>query len=127
MAHMRVVLLSNDVTTLNEEFSEMFWDLLGVSRVGDNYSRQVAKIRSDAFMEGWTACLTELDIPEDNGVWAKAAPAPEFPKSSAPYSPLILLDFDELEYMNWSEEDENVVDVTVPLGNEVAQDPPFEF
>ncbi|GFS42474.1 hypothetical protein Acr_00g0080030 [Actinidia rufa] len=51
------------------------------SRVGDNYSRQVIKIHSEAFMEGWTACLVNLGIPKDNPTWAKAASTLEYPES----------------------------------------------
>ena len=54
-------------------------------------------------MEGWLTCLTELGTLDDNPTWAKAALDPELPKSPMPYSPMILSDFDEEEYVNWPE------------------------
>ena len=48
----------------------------------------------------WLAFLNELDIPEDNSAWAKAAPKAKLPESSVPYSLMILPDFNEKEYMN---------------------------
>ncbi|PSS08026.1 Ubiquitin-associated protein like [Actinidia chinensis var. chinensis] len=41
-------------------------------------------------------------------MWPYDAPAPEFPESPAPYSPLILSSFDEEEFLNKLEEDEVV-------------------
>ncbi|GFZ01025.1 hypothetical protein Acr_14g0006600 [Actinidia rufa] len=38
----------------------------GISGVGDNHDKQVAKLCPGIFMEGWLACLTKLGIPEDN-------------------------------------------------------------
>ncbi|GFZ06277.1 hypothetical protein Acr_18g0004470 [Actinidia rufa] len=48
----------------------------------------------------------ELDVPEDNPIWVQDAPAPMFPESPTPYSQLILLGFDEEEFLNRLEEDE---------------------
>ena len=72
-------------------------------------------------MEGWLACLTELGILEDNPAWAKVAFAHELPEPLAPYSPMILRNFDEDEYMNRLKEDEDAADAGVPSVNEVAQ------
>ena len=72
-------------------------------------------------MEGWLACLTKLGIPEDNLAWAKATPAPELSEPLAPYSPVILPDFDEEEYMKRSKKDKDVADAVVPPVNEIAQ------
>ena len=93
----------------------------GISRVRDNYSKQVAKIHPETFIEGWIACLTEFGIPEDNPAWDKAAHAPELPEPLTPYSPMILPDFDEEEYMNWPEEDEDAAYAIVASVNEAAQ------
>ena len=71
-------------------------------------------------MEGWLACLAELGVPEDNPTWAKAAPTPEFPEPSTPYSLIVLPDFEEEEYVNRPEEDEVVDDVVAP-SDEAAQ------
>ena len=46
-------------------------------------------------MEGWLTYLTELVIPADNSMWAKAALEAELPDSLEPYSPLNLLGFNE--------------------------------
>ena len=73
---------------------------MGVNRAGDNYVRQVARVRSESFLEGWLACLAELGVPEDNPAWTNAALAPVFPEPPVPYSPMILPGFDE-EYVNW--------------------------
>ena len=56
-------------------------------------------------MEGWLACLIELRIPEENLALAKIASAPKLLEPPVPYSPMILLDFDEEGYMNWPKED----------------------
>ena len=72
----------------------------GINRARENYSKQVIKIRFEAFMERLLACLNELGIPEDNPTWAKAAFAPELSKPPTLYSPMILLGFDKKEYMN---------------------------
>ena len=71
-------------------------------------------------MEEWLACLSELEVPEDNLAWAKAAPTPEFPEPSTPYSLIVLPDFEEEEYVNRPEEDEVVDDVVAP-SDEAAQ------
>ena len=51
-------------------------------------------------MEGWLAYLDDLYIPEDNLAWAKVALTAELFESLEPYSPLILPNFNEEEYMN---------------------------
>ena len=51
----------------------------GVNQTRDNYNKQVAEVYSNAFLEGWLAYLTDLGIPENNPVWAKATLAPDFP------------------------------------------------
>ncbi|GFZ10859.1 hypothetical protein Acr_22g0002570 [Actinidia rufa] len=56
----------------------------------------------------------------DNPAWTKATPAPEFHESLAPYSPLILPNFQELEYVNRPNKDENADDAVVALGNDAA-------
>ncbi|GFS32724.1 class I glutamine amidotransferase-like superfamily protein [Actinidia rufa] len=45
---------------------------------------------------------------EQGTITTKVAPAPKFPESPPPYSPMILLGFDKEEYMNRPGEDENV-------------------
>ena len=74
--------------------------------VRDNYSRQVAEIRSEAFLDGWLAFLKELGVPEDNPSWTNVALALEYPEPPAPDLPMILRVFDEEEYVNRLEEDE---------------------
>ena len=76
--------------------------------------------QASSLEEGWLACLAELRVLEDNPAWAKTAPAPEFLKPLAPYSPIILPGFDEEEYVNRPKEDE-VVDEVVDPSNEAAQ------
>ena len=71
-------------------------------------------------MEGWLACLFELGIFKDNPAWAKAALAPKFPESLEPYSPLVLPNFDDEEYVNHPEEDDDALDVHVAPGNEAV-------
>ena len=71
-------------------------------------------------MNGWLACLKELGILEDNPAWTKAAPTPEYPEPSTPYSPMIFLDFDEEEYVNRPEDEEDVLGLVVALSNEVT-------
>ncbi|GFY88907.1 hypothetical protein Acr_06g0008470 [Actinidia rufa] len=79
--------------------------LTGANRVGDNYARQVTKVRSESFLEGWLACLVELVVLEDNPAWTKAAPALKFFEPPVPYSSMVLDSFDEEEYMNRENED----------------------
>ena len=88
-----------------------------ISWVGNNYDRQVTEVHSEAFLEGWLDYLAELGIPEDNPTQFKAAPAPEYPEPPAPYSPIVLPNLDEDEYVNRSEEDEDATNATVVLGN----------
>ncbi|GFS37393.1 hypothetical protein Acr_00g0051720 [Actinidia rufa] len=76
--------------------------------------------KAKAVLEGWLACLSELGVPEDNPVWSKAAPAPEFLESSTPYSPMVLLDFDKEEYANQPEENEGVADPVVSPSDKAA-------
>ena len=70
--------------------------------------------------------MKELNVPEDSPAWARAAPALDFLKSPAPYSPLILPSFDEEEFMNRLDEDEDedalepVPDPIVTPGAEAA-------
>ena len=45
------------------------------------------------------ACLKELGIPVDHPAWTKAALEVELSDSLEPYSPLILPNFNEEEYM----------------------------
>ncbi|GFS42840.1 hypothetical protein Acr_00g0082000 [Actinidia rufa] len=88
-----------------------------VNRAEDD-QEEVTELRPRIFMEGWLACLTELGIPEDNLPWAKTAPATEFPEPPEPYSPMILPDINEEEYMNQLAEDKDVADAIVASGNE---------
>ena len=69
-------------------------------------------------MEGWLACLTKLGILEDNPAWAKVAPVPELPEPPEPYLPMILLEFNEEEYMNLPTEYED--DAVVAPCNELG-------
>ncbi|GFS41435.1 hypothetical protein Acr_00g0074300 [Actinidia rufa] len=73
---------------------------LGINRAGDNYDKQVAELCLSIYLEGWLACLTKLSIPVDHLTWTKAAPEFELMNSLESYSPLILLGFNEEEYMN---------------------------
>ncbi|GFZ14408.1 hypothetical protein Acr_24g0005980 [Actinidia rufa] len=59
-------------------------------------------------------------IPEGNPAWTKSTPAPKFPKSSPPYSPMVLPGFNELEYLNRPEESEDAADVTGSLITEAT-------
>ena len=86
---------------------------LGANQAEDNYSRQVAEVHSESFLEGWLSYLKELGVPEDNLAWTRAAPIPEFPESPAPYSPLILPGLNKEEFLIRPEEDE-VVPEPVP-------------
>ncbi|GFS41177.1 hypothetical protein Acr_00g0072800 [Actinidia rufa] len=134
----QAVMLPNDIPTLAEETSETIRSLLvmqqfrqfrvraeeGQARVADrvftkganwardNYSRQVTKVRSKSFLEGWLTCMAELIVLKDNPAWTKAALAPEFPEPPTPYSPMILPSFNE-EYMNRPDEDEDVLEPVV--------------
>ncbi|GFS46133.1 hypothetical protein Acr_00g0100310 [Actinidia rufa] len=96
----------------------------GVNWARDNYSRQVAEVRSESFFEGWLSCLKKLGVPEDNLAWTRATPVPEFPESLVPYSPMILPGFDEEEFLNRPKEDEvafePVPDLAVASDIEVA-------
>ena len=87
----------------------------------EGLAEQVTELCPGVFMEGWFACLTEFGIPEDNPAWDKAAHAPELPEPLTPYSPMILPDFDEEEYMTWPEEDEDAAYAIVASVNEAAQ------
>ena len=87
----------------------------------EGLAEQVAELCPKVFMEGWFACLTEFGIPEDNPAWAKATPTLELPAPPAPYLPMILLGFNKEEYMNHSDEDEEVVDAAVASGNKVSK------
>ena len=71
-------------------------------------------------MDGWISCLKELGIPEDNPAWTKATPAFVYPEPLAPYSLMILPDFDEKEYVNRLEDDEDVPGIVVAPINEVT-------
>ncbi|GFY88871.1 hypothetical protein Acr_06g0008110 [Actinidia rufa] len=87
----------------------------GINWAGDSYSRQVAEVRFESFLEGCLSYLKELGVPEDNPAWARAAPAPEFLEFLAPYSPLILPGFNEEEFLNKPEEDEVIPEPVLDL------------
>ncbi|GFZ00995.1 hypothetical protein Acr_14g0006300 [Actinidia rufa] len=84
-------------------------------RVFNKGVSQVTEVHSESFLEGWIACLAELDIPKDNPTWTKDALALEFPEFLAPYLLMILPSFDEEEYMNKPEDDEDVPDLIPDL------------
>ncbi|GFZ07042.1 hypothetical protein Acr_18g0012120 [Actinidia rufa] len=94
--------------------------LIRASCARDNYAKQVTEVRSEAFLEGFLAFLSELDIFENNPMWSKAAPTPEFTESSTPYSPMVLPSFDKEEYANRTEEDEGVAYLVITLSNKAA-------
>ncbi|GFS38128.1 hypothetical protein Acr_00g0055880 [Actinidia rufa] len=110
MALARVVLLLIDVASLNEESPNAFQDLLVMqatvlaNRMQEQSielkkaKKKVTEFHFEAYLDGWTTCLDKLGIPEDSPAWAKAAPTLGYLESPAPYSPLILPSFDELEY-----------------------------
>ena len=52
------------------------------------------------FLEGCLACLQELGIYADHPAWNATAPEVEDPDPPEPYSPILLLDFNEEEYSN---------------------------
>ncbi|GFY87360.1 hypothetical protein Acr_05g0009990 [Actinidia rufa] len=72
----------------------------GINQVGDNYYEQVAELCPGIYIEGWLACLAELDIPGDNQAWAKTTPTAELPEPPEPYFPLIMPNFNEEEFLN---------------------------
>ncbi|GFZ12790.1 hypothetical protein Acr_23g0011750 [Actinidia rufa] len=80
----------------------------GINRAGDNYDSQVAELPPRIYMEGWLTFLVELGIPKDNLAWSKATPTAELPDSPKAYSPMILLDFNEEEFMNWPDEEDGI-------------------
>ena len=69
-------------------------------------------------MEEWFACLAQLGILEDNSSWAKYAPIAELVESPEPYSPLILLVFNEKEYMNQPTEEDGEEDQVYELAEQ---------
>ena len=71
-------------------------------------------------MGGLLACLKELSIPEDNPAWTKAVPALEYPESPTPYLLMILPSFDKEEYVNKTEDDEDVPGLVRAPSNEVT-------
>ncbi|GFY81580.1 hypothetical protein Acr_01g0013890 [Actinidia rufa] len=114
LAFARAVMLPKDVADLVGEVSEEIRDLIVMQQIqgsegqGCLRSRKalVVELYPGIYMEVWLACLAELDIPEDNPAWAKAAPTVEFPKPPEPYSPLILLSLNEEEYLNQPTEED---------------------
>ena len=48
-------------------------------------------------------------------MWSRASLAPNFLESFAPYSPLILSDFDEEEFMSRLDEDEDTLEIVLDL------------
>ncbi|GFZ14427.1 hypothetical protein Acr_24g0006170 [Actinidia rufa] len=119
----------------------------GISRVRDNYDKQVTKLCPGIFMDGWLACITKLGIPKDNPTWAKITPEAELLKSLKHHSPMILPSFNEEEYMNQPTEEDGeeapTNEVFEPIreavtkeageiaadefGEIIAQDPPPEL
>ncbi|GFZ09226.1 hypothetical protein Acr_20g0010340 [Actinidia rufa] len=85
----------------------------GVNRARENYNRQVVEVRSKSELQaaicGPLSCLNELDVPEDNSVWAKAVPAPNFLESFRTFFPLILPGFNKEEFLNRPDEDEGAL------------------
>ena len=82
--------------------------------------RQVAKLCSDIFQEGLLACLKELSIPTDHPAWATAAPELALSDFLKDYLPIILLGFNEEEYMNQPVEKGN--QSVYEVGNTNAED-----
>ncbi|GFZ18940.1 hypothetical protein Acr_27g0006790 [Actinidia rufa] len=96
MALVRDVLLPNDVPALNKESLKTIQRAIVFSNRMKEQSTKLKRAKK------------------------KDALAFEFPESYVPYSPLNLPYFDELEYVNWTEEDEDVVDAIVAPGNDAV-------
>ncbi|GFZ05472.1 hypothetical protein Acr_17g0010440 [Actinidia rufa] len=133
MALARAVMLPNDVAILSEENSETMRSLLSYGHVrshggainlvekgqeergsaeqGTTMIGRFSEIHPEIFMEGWIVCLIKLDILEDNPAWSKAVPALELSAPLTPYSPILLPDFDEEEYVNQPKKGEDGGDV----------------
>ncbi|GFS33558.1 hypothetical protein Acr_00g0029260 [Actinidia rufa] len=89
----------------------------------------VIEVRSEAFLEGWLTCPSELGVSKDNPVWSKATPTFEFPESPMHYLPMVLFGFDKEKYANRPEEDkEEAREKTAEEAMEGAsRDPPLEL
>ncbi|GFY87439.1 hypothetical protein Acr_05g0010780 [Actinidia rufa] len=123
-----------DVSQLKADLvlAEQAWDVSRAATVqakgkvaaGTITAGRLLRSTPKSFLEGWLSCLKELGVLEDNMAWARAALAPDFPESPAPYSPLTLPGFDEEEFLNRLDEDEDtlepVLDPTVTPGTEVS-------
>ena len=44
----------------------------GIDRAGDNYDKQLVKLRPGIFKKGWLASLKELGIPSNHPAWSTA-------------------------------------------------------
>ncbi|GFZ05321.1 hypothetical protein Acr_17g0008930 [Actinidia rufa] len=90
----------------------------------DNYSRQVAEVCFESFLEGWLSCLKELGVPKDNLTWARLPLLPISLSLTHLILDCFLSNFVEEEFLNRPDEDkgalELVPDPTVTSGIEDA-------
>ena len=93
----------------------------GFNQAGDSYEKQLVELRPSIFQEGWLAYLKELEIPLNHLAWNAKTPPIEPSGPPVIYSPLILLGFNEKEYMNQPANEEGVaaVEVGATQGNEL--------
>ena len=80
----------------------------GYNRAGDSYEKQVAKLCPSILQEGWLACLKEFGTPSNHQSLDCLVEPLDQPTI---YSPLILLGFNEEEYMNHPTDEEGVTAV----------------
>ncbi|GFZ16107.1 hypothetical protein Acr_25g0005160 [Actinidia rufa] len=67
----------------------------------EEFYRDVAEEQADAFHKGWVACLRELGTPSDHLAWVATKPLVAYLEPRLePYSPILLLSFDEEEYFS---------------------------
>ena len=69
--------------TCGSVYEQVFNQSIG--HVSDNYDRQVAKLYTNIYQEGWLACLTELGIPLKHLAWTKEALEVVLSNSIEPY------------------------------------------
>ena len=90
------------------------------NRAGDSYEKQVTELHPSIFHKGWLACLKELGTPSDHPAWTVVAPSVELLDPPVVYSPLVLLGFNEEEYMNQPAEEDDDANVGAAQGNEIG-------
>ena len=78
----------------------------GYNRVSVSYERQVVNLCPIIFQEGWLTCLNELCTATKHQAWTIPAPEAKLLDLPEAYSPLILLGFNEEQYINQSTEEE---------------------